>query len=86
MRGFRFTRSYLRDQLALEGQLSPADEELLDRTIATIVQEPLDVPRIPSFYEPSRPSWLARSGALVIHYALDAESGEVVFMNLFRRG
>lgn len=36
-------------------------------------------------YDPTRTTWLRRTDAFMIHYAVDVERDEVVFLNVFRR-
>lgn len=65
--------------------MSPADEEILDALLAAVISNPQGVQRVQSFYDPRRPSWLARSDPFVVHFAYDVDADEVIFLNLFRR-
>jgi len=85
MSSYTLTPQFIRDFQALEPDMSPADVEIFDALLAVIVRSPQTVQRVQSFYDPQRPSWLARSGPFVIHYAFDAQADEVTFINLFRR-
>jgi hypothetical protein len=64
--------------------INPADREIFDVLLAAIVRDPQTAQRVKSFYDPQRPSWLARASPFVIHYAFDAQADEVTFINLFR--
>ena len=85
MSSYTLAPQFVRDFQALEPNMSPTDMEVLDTLLAAIVRNPQTVPRVQSFYDPQRPSWLARSGPFVIHYAFDAQADEVTLINLFRR-
>lgn len=85
MSSYTLTPQCIRDFQALEPDMSPADMEIFDALLAAIVRTPQTVQRVQSFYDPQRPSWLARSGPFVIYYAFDAQADEVTFINLFRR-
>ncbi|MBI2211831.1 MAG: hypothetical protein HYV05_05975 [Deltaproteobacteria bacterium] len=65
--------------------MSPADQTILDALLAAVINDPEGVTRVQSFYDPRRPSWLARSDPFVVHFAFDVDADEVVFLNLFRR-
>jgi hypothetical protein len=65
--------------------MSPADQTILDALLAAVINDPEGVPRVQSFYDPRRPSWLARSDPFVLHFAFDMDANEVIFLNLFRR-
>jgi hypothetical protein len=84
MSSYTLTPQFIRDFQALEPDMSPADVEIFDTLLATIVRSPQPVPRVQSFYDPQKPSWLSRSGPFVIHYAFDAQADEVTFINVFR--
>ncbi|MGH7898149.1 MAG: hypothetical protein ACREQQ_09360 [Candidatus Binatia bacterium] len=85
MRRIRFDRTYLRDFAALESGLTEKDRQTLDRIMAAVVANPSLPGRVPSFYDPDRPSWLARADPFVLHYMHDVDADEVVFLNLFQR-
>lgn len=84
MRTFAFTEPFLRDVRTLEPESSREDLELLDRLLATIVRNPEQRRRVPTYYDPRSPSWLVRAGPFALHYAFDSEADEVRFLNLFR--
>ncbi len=65
--------------------MSSADVEALDSLLVAVITKPQGLQRVQSFYDPYHPSWLVRSGPFVLHYAFDANTDEVVFLNLFRR-
>jgi hypothetical protein len=65
--------------------LSEADAEVLDALLAAVIGDPEMRGRFPSFYDPEKPSWLARRDPFVVHYAYDPDTDEVVFLNVFRR-
>ncbi len=65
--------------------MSSADEEILDALLAAVIKDPQGVEKVQTFYDPHRPSWLARSDPFVVHFAYDVDADEVVFLNLFRR-
>jgi hypothetical protein len=79
---YRLARQFL-DELALfEKSASSRDLENLDKTLAAIVANPALPGRVPSFYDPTLPSYLYRSGRLLLHYRVN-ESDEIEFLNLF---
>ncbi len=55
---------------------------MMEETLASLVGDPSLPGRVPSFYDPSLPSYLYRSGNLLIHYRTP-RSGLVEFLNLF---
>lgn len=84
MADFAFARRFLKELAEFEGGASNRDKELLKETLATIARDPYLPGRIPSFYDPSLPSYLYRTGQIVIHYRL-SEDDTVEFLNLFWR-
>lgn len=56
--------------------------ESLDAALAQIANNPVLPGRIPSFYDPTQPSYLYRVGSLLIHYRV-TPADEVQFLNLF---
>lgn len=84
MAEFLFSRRFLRDLAEWEPTSSAADRELLDRTLGRISSDPAVPGRVPSFYDPTRPSYLFRAGELLIHYRV-RDDGAVEFLNLFFR-
>ena len=85
MRNYTLTPQFLRDFQILEPTLSPEDIVVFEALLATIIADPQGVRRVQSFYDPSQPSWLTRSGPFVAHYAYHVDTDEVVFLNIFRR-
>jgi len=79
---FVFSRQFLEDIASFEISASARDLENLEKVIAAIAQTPNLRGRMPSFYDPSSPSYLYRSGNLLIHYR-HSDSGIVEFLNLF---
>jgi len=76
------SRQFLEDMAAFEKSASARDRENLEEALAAIVQNPNLPRRVPSFYDPSFPSYLYRSVNLLIHYRLP-QPGLVEFLNLF---
>jgi hypothetical protein len=71
------------DELSVfEKSVSARDLETLEQVLAAIAQNPNLPRRMPSFYDPSSPSYLYRSENILIHYRVP-ESGVVEFLNLF---
>ena len=85
MKRYTLAPQFLRDFRALESGMSPADEDILDALLAAVIRDPQGVQRVQSFYDPQRPSWLARSDPFVVHFAFDVDADKVIFLNLFRR-
>jgi len=79
-----FARRFLRDVAEWEGASSPADVETLEGALAAIAANPSLPGRIPSFYDPTAPSYLYRAGTVLIHYRTGA-ADTVEFLNLFFR-
>lgn len=82
MAEFIFSRRFLSDVREWEQQASPRDREVLERVLAAIAGDPALPGRAPSFYDPQSPSYLYRSGSLLVHYRVTQE-GKVEFLNLF---
>jgi len=71
------------DELSLyEKSASARDLQHLDETLARIVQKPQLPGRVPSFYDPTSPSYLYRSGKIIVHYR-ETDAEEIEFLNLF---
>ena len=82
MADYIVSRQFLEDMAAFEKSASARDLENVEKAIAAIAQAP-DLPRrVPSYYDPSSPSYLYRSGNLLIHYRTP-RPGVVEFLNLF---
>lgn len=82
MADFVLTLEFLEELAAFEKSASAHDLKNLEETLAAIVQNPSLPGRVPSFYDPSLPSYLYRSGDLLIHYRVPRR-GLVEFLNLF---
>ena len=76
-----FARRFLRDLAEFDGSHSPGDVERLERALATIADDPGLPGRVPSFYDPARPSYLYRAGPTLVHYRI--VRNRVEFLNLF---
>jgi hypothetical protein len=79
---YRLARRFLEEITLFEKSASSRDLENLDNTLAAIVADPAVAGRVPSFYDPTLPSYLYRSGTLLIHYRVN-ESNEIEFLKLF---
>ena len=85
MAEFAFARRFLRDLAEWQGTGSPRDVEALEQALAAIAANPSLPGRVPSFYDPTAPSYLYRAGSVLIHYRV-VSGGGVEFLNLlFRR-
>ena len=82
MADYLFTRQFLDELSVFEKSVSARDLETLEQALAAIAQNPNLPRRMPSFYDPSSPSYLYRSENILIHYRVP-ESGVVEFLNLF---
>lgn len=82
MADYILSRQFLEDMAAFEKSASARDLENVEKAIAAIAQAPNLPGRVPSFYDPSLPSYLYRSGNLLIHYRTP-RPGIVEFLNLF---
>ena len=82
MADYVLTRQFLQELALFEKSGSARDLESLEEALAAIVQDPNLPGRVPSFYDPSLPSYLYRSGSLLIHYRTP-RPGVVEFLNLF---
>jgi len=65
---FVLTREFLEELTAFQKSTSSRDLKALEETLAAIVQNPALPGRVPSFYDPSLPSYLYRAGNLLVHY------------------
>jgi hypothetical protein len=79
---FIFARRFLSEVAEWERQASPRDQEALGQSVAAIADDPALPGRAPSFYDPQLPSYLYRSGSLLVHYRV-TQDGKVEFLNLF---
>ena len=82
MADFVLTRQFLKELAEFEKSASGRDLTNLERALADIVQNPYLPGRMPSFYDPSLPSYLYRSGSLLFHYRVTG-TRKVEFLNLF---
>ena len=82
MADYLFTRQFLQETSLFEKSVSARDLENLEEALAAIIRNPNLPGRLPSFYDPSSPSHLYRSGNLLIHFRV-TESDVVEFLNLF---
>ena len=81
-----FTRAFLRRTIVVEKIASTTELELLDRTLARIVRDPYLPERFPAFYDPQHPTFLVRTDAFLIEFAVDEEADRITFVSLFYRG
>jgi len=79
---FVFTRRFLRELAEFEKSSSGSDLQNLEQTLAAIVQDPHLPGRVPSFYDPSLPSYLYRAGDIIVHYRITTH-GDLEFLNFF---
>jgi hypothetical protein len=79
---FIFAWRFLSDVREWEQQASPRDREVLERVLAASAGDPALPGRAPSFYDPQSPSYLYRSGSVLVHYRI-TQDGKVEFLNLF---
>lgn len=82
MAEFVLSRRFLEELALFQKNASPGDLDLLERSLAAIVEHPNLRGRMPSYYDPTAPSYLYRAGQLLIHYRI-VEDEEVEFLNLF---
>ena len=82
MADYRLARRFLEELALFEKSASSRDLGNLDDTLAAIVANPNLPGRVPSFYDPTLPSYLYRSGMLLIHYRVN-DSNQIEFLNLF---
>jgi len=80
-----FTQAFLRRSIEVERTASTAELELLDGTLARIVNDPNLPDRFPTFYDPQHLTFLVRAGPFLIEFAVDEESDTVTFVSLFYR-
>ena len=80
-----FTPSFLRRVIEVEKASSPADLQLLDRTLAQIVADPFLGKRFATFYDPGLPTFFVRADPFLIEFAVNEETNSVTFVSLFYR-
>jgi hypothetical protein len=81
-----FTQTFLRRSIEIEKIASASELELLDKTLADILNDPSLPGRFPAFYDPQYPTFLVRAGPFLIEFAVDDEIDTVTFVSLFYRG
>lgn len=81
-----FTQAFLRRSAEIERTASTNDLELLDRTLASILDDPYLPGRFPAFYDPQQPTFLVRAGPFLIEFAVNDDADTVTFVSLFYRG
>jgi hypothetical protein len=80
-----FTEAFLRRSIEVEKAASLIELEVLDRTLARIVDDPYLPERFPTFYDPQYPTFLVRAGPFLIEFAVNDETDVVTFVSLFYR-
>lgn len=81
MTDYVFARQFLIDLAAFEPFASARDRDILDKTLAAVIQNPELPGRMPSFYDPSSPSYLYRAEKFLIHFRVT--DGILEFINFF---
>ncbi len=82
MADFVLTQQILKELAEIEKSASGRGLTNLEQALADIVKNPYLPGRVPCFYDPSLPSYLYRSGSLLIHYRVTG-TRKVEFLNLF---
>ena len=80
-----FTQAFLHRSIEVEKAASATELELLDRTLARIVEDPYLPERFPTYYDPQYPTFLVRSEPFLIEFAVDEEADRITFVSLFYR-
>ena len=80
-----FTQAFLRRSIEVEKVASTTELELLDRTLARIVDDPHLPERFPTFYDPQYLTFLVRVDPFLIELAVDKEADRITFVSLFYR-
>jgi hypothetical protein len=81
-----FTQAFLQRAIEIEKTASAIDLQLLDRTLAYILEDPFLPGRFSAFYDPQHPTFLFRAGPFLIEFAVSDETDTVTFVSLFYRG
>jgi hypothetical protein len=81
-----FTQAFLRRAIEIEKTASRTELELLERTLAHIMDDPSLPGRFSAFYDPQHPTFLVRAGPFLIEFAVNDETDTVTFVSLFYRG
>lgn len=84
MADFFFSSQFLGELSLFEKSVSTNDLKHLDEILAAIANNPQLPGRVPSFYDPAKPSYLYRSGKVLIHYR-ELDNDDIEFLNLFWR-
>ncbi len=82
MADFVFTRQFLNELSEFQKSASENDLKSLENTLAAIVRDPYLHGLVPSFYDPSLPSYLYRAGNVLIHFRVN-QRRSIEFINLF---
>jgi hypothetical protein len=80
-----FTQAFLRRSIEVEKVASTAELELLDRTLARIVDNRYLTERFATFYDPQHPTFLVRTDPFLIEFAVDEDADRITFVSLFYR-
>jgi hypothetical protein len=81
-----FTQASLRRAIEIEKTVSTTELELLDRTLAYILDDSSLPGRFSAFYDPQHPTFLVQAGPFLIEFAVNDETDTVTFVSLFYRG
>lgn len=84
MTDFTFTQNCLAEIGEIEASCSPHEATLLEEALARVAADPTVAGRFPSFYDPTRPSFLYRVDPFMLHFCI-LEDGDVEFLNVFWR-
>jgi hypothetical protein len=79
---YLLSRQFLEELSLFEKSVSARDLRNLEETLAAIVQNPNLSGRVSSFYDPAAPSYLYRSGSILIHFR-ETDSDNIESLNLF---
>ena len=82
MTDYLLSRKFLEELSVFEKSVSAGDLTHLEETLVAIVQNPNLPGRVPSFYDPTSPSYLYRSRTILVHYRV-TDRDEIQFLNLF---
>jgi hypothetical protein len=69
-----FTQAFLRRAIEIETTASTGEIELLDRTLAHILNDPSFPGRFSASYDPQHPTFLFWGGPFLIAFAVDDET------------
>jgi len=81
---FTFTQNCLAEIAQIEASCSPHEATLLEEALARVAADPDLAGRFPSFYDPTRPSFLYRTDPFMLHFRI-LDDGNVEFLNVFWR-